>query len=207
MSLFFMLYPSLIMMIYCIYIIVGGQEKMEGVVIAALITGGVSLFIFVINSFRSIAKDKKNYTELSRLVSERHTSSDAEKYHNDMVNKLEYEHYILDDTKHKVEKVSDSLIGVDSTISKISHDFSQYYMSIKTADSSKIGLQQSLSTIEKVVQMNGMLISKNKELEINNAELKKQNTELLKTNENLRAKLQQLNHKINRSKDDLDLDR
>ena len=36
---------------------------------------------------------------------------------------------------------------------------------------------------------------------------KVQNTELLKTNENLRAKLQQLNHKINRSKDDLDLDR
>ena len=45
MSLFFMLYPSLIMMIYCIYIIVGGQEKMEGVVIAALQVELVYLFL------------------------------------------------------------------------------------------------------------------------------------------------------------------
>ncbi len=56
-------------------------------------------------------------------IGERHTSKDAKYYHEETIRMLEDEEYILDDTKSKVEKVSDNIIAMGSDIDKVAQDF------------------------------------------------------------------------------------
>lgn len=196
---FYIFYQLIFFMIYFSYIkIYGSKYLMDGVVIAALITGTVSLIGIVVQMHRSRRTDDKRFDDLENELYKKHTLEKATTFHN------ETQKEILEtrrDIKNRTDNTKEIIV---TSLNHISNHLNSYQQNILLASGQNIDIKHALETIEGVIQENGILKMEKNDLIKKNIILQNQIEILKKENKELQ---QNINHIKERDMDDFSLSR
>lgn len=197
--------PILYLVIYLICLtFTGGNINMEATIIASLIGGGVALVGVFAEIYRTRRQDKQNFKRIEEKIEERHTSTKAKDYLNRILSDLKINKMVADTSQRKIENIDKNLYDVIKDMIIVKKNIEQYEYNLNKADISINGIRGALSTLEKTVEINGILTEENQILKQENEVLKIRNEELTLQNERLLSKVKTNDYSKN-MEDDLEL--
>ena len=189
--------PMLYLMIYLIYQeFTGGSINMDATIIAALIGVGVSFVGLFVEIYRTRRQDKQSFERIEEKIEERHTSAKAKDYLNRILSDLRINKMVTDTSQKKIENIDKNLYDVIKDMIVVKKNIERYEHNLNKADLSINGIKGALSTLEKTVEMNGVLSEENQTLKKENKELKTRNRELTMQNEKLLSTISKLQSEI-----------
>lgn len=190
-------FPILYLVIYLIYQkFIGGSINMDTTIIVALIGGGVSFVGLFVEIYRTRRQDKQSFKRMEEKIEQRHTSVKAKDYLNRILSDLRINKMVTDTSQEKIENIDKNLYDVIKDMIVVKNNIERYEYNLNKADLSINGIKGALSTLEKTVEMNGILTEENQTLKQENKELKTRNKELIMQNERLLSTISKLQSEI-----------
>ena len=167
-------------MIYAIYqCLIDGNENNGKAILAAVIGLIVVLHTELIELLRQNKQHKISFEKLENEISEKHTLSKAENFHNLEMNKIEQVEKQIDstyiETSNRVEKIDVKIDTTYTDVKILSNSFDKYITNILSSGND---VSKALNVIELQVQKTG--------------ELQRQLNECIKENEKLKETIEEL---------------